>query len=71
MNAMTTRLKLIQVDGLKLLMILLATAGLGASAYLMWATQRPALLYHVVDRVAVKPSKTACMPILPGFLYRL
>ena len=41
MNAMTTRLKLIHVDGLKLLMILLATAGLGVSAYLMWGYTTP------------------------------
>jgi uncharacterized membrane protein len=41
MSALTTRLKLIRLDWLALLMIVLAIAGLGVSAYLMWGYTVP------------------------------
>lgn len=41
MSTLTTRLKLIRLDWLALLMIVLAVAGLGVSAYLMWGYTVP------------------------------
>jgi uncharacterized membrane protein len=41
MSAITTRLKLISLDWLTLLMVVLAIAGLGVSAYLMWGYTVP------------------------------
>jgi uncharacterized membrane protein len=41
MSVVTTRLKLIHLDWLRLVMILLAIAGLGVSAYLMWGYSVP------------------------------
>ena len=41
MSAITTRLKLTSLDWLTLLMIVLAVAGLGVSAYLMWGYSVP------------------------------
>lgn len=41
MSAITTRLKLISLDWLAFLMVVLAIAGLGVSAYLMWGYTAP------------------------------
>lgn len=41
MNGLSIRLKTISLDGLRLLMVLLAVAGLGVSAYLMWGYTVP------------------------------
>jgi uncharacterized membrane protein len=41
MSAITTRLKLIHLDWLTRMMIMLAIAGLGVSAYLMWGYAVP------------------------------
>lgn len=41
MSTITNRLKLISVDWLALLMVVLAIAGLGVSAYLMWGYTVP------------------------------
>jgi uncharacterized membrane protein len=41
MNALTIRLKWINLDWLRLVMLILAVAGLGVSAYLMWGYSTP------------------------------
>ena len=41
MSALATRFKLVSLDWLQLLMLLLALAGLGVSAYLMWGYTVP------------------------------
>jgi uncharacterized membrane protein len=66
MSAVTTHLKLIHLDWLRLVMVLLAIAGLGVSAYLMWGYTAPGAILACGESSGCETVKNSVYANLAG-----